>query len=50
MGVSRRKPSSTMRIFSSAVNLRRVTLLMSRMRFRVSCVLASACQDLSDMF
>jgi len=47
IGVSRRNPSSTMRIFSSAVNLRRVIRLISEMNRFVSSLLVSARQSLS---
>ena len=47
MGVSRRKPSRMMRIFSSALCLRRVRRLISLINCFVPCVLASACQNCS---
>ena len=40
---SRRKPSRTMRIFSSGVYLRRVKVRTRRMKARVSWVRVSAC-------
>jgi len=46
--VSRLNPSKTMRILSSAVNLRRAKRLISRISCFIPWPLASACQNLSD--
>lgn len=49
IGVSGRKLSNTMRIFFSAVNLLWVIRLISRISYFVYCVLASICQNRSDI-